>query len=78
MDTPAITCMAPGIIQHELVHVLGKLKLSRILNDKVDVHIKGFYHEQSRPDRDQYVSIQWANIESGTFQQASDMHDLSG
>ena len=26
---------------------------------------QGFYHEQSRPDRDDYVSVQWANIVSG-------------
>ncbi|CAF1261205.1 unnamed protein product [Rotaria sordida] len=40
-------CFHSGIIQHELMHVLG------------------FYHEQSRPDRDTYVTINRANIQSG-------------
>ncbi|CAF1462234.1 unnamed protein product [Adineta steineri] len=31
-------------------------------------HVLGMHHEQSRPDRDSYVSIQWANIDPANIQ----------
>ena len=31
------------------------------------IHALGFYHEQSRPDRDRHVKVDFNNIKSGNF-----------
>lgn len=40
-------------------------------------HTLGIWHEQSRPDRDRYVQINWGNIQSG-MENNFDRHDDAG
>lgn len=40
------------------------------------MHAVGFFHEQSRADRDEYVKINWANVEAG-LQDQFDKYSLN-
>ena len=54
-------CVNVGTVIHETLHALGWSIYSSRLFDL----FLGAVHEQSRPDRDLYVNILWANIKTG-------------
>ena len=31
------------------------------------IYALGFQHEQSRPDRDNYITVNWSNIQQGSY-----------
>ncbi|CAF1451474.1 unnamed protein product [Adineta ricciae] len=54
------SCFMEGMIIHELLHTLGRILL---LNNMIITRaLLGFYHEQSRPDRDNYIRVLYGNI----------------
>ncbi len=59
--------------QHISLGSMGCAKPGVIAHELL--HTLGFWHEQSRADRNQYITVNWSNVQSGTeynFQKASE------
>ncbi|EDO36104.1 predicted protein, partial [Nematostella vectensis] len=52
-----------GMVEQELSIGSGCNHLGTILHEMM--HAMGFWHAQSRPDRNQYVEVMWENIQPG-------------
>ena len=84
LGSPA--CLYLGMVLHETLHGLGRPCLHSFPHKRRQLHIffisSGAVHEQSRPDRDYYVSILMENVQPDkqhNFRKASnDTHSGRG
>ena len=61
-------CHTIGIYdQHQQIQfaVFNRPRMPTTISFHTLFHVLGRYHEHQRPDRDEYVMIQWNNIEQG-------------
>lgn len=53
LDSSCFRCTASGCTPGSVIHEF--------------LHALGFHHEQSRTDRDEYVTVNYDNIQPGTY-----------